>query len=309
MERVAVDGGWRFLGVGWGGKGRRAQNSRPALQGVAGACGIVDRLRGVGIFLAKRGAKAGDKDLRSEVEAPERRCVSLEDDPTVGHDLAAAEHDAEESHQGEDGVGGATKPSMHDVFGPGGFLERSMIGGYEHRPAQLEMAERVQDAFEKHHHAILEAGTGTGKTLAYLLPAICSGRRVVISTATKSLQEQLFQKDVPFLQKHFAPELKVAVMKGRANFLCRNKLHQMADQPMLKGMDELDAFRQIREWAKITEFGDRAELTFLHDDSELWGRMDARRDACTGQKCPDFNQCFVTAMHQRAKDADSKTRT
>jgi len=193
---------------------------------------------------------------------------------------------------------------MHDVFGPGGFLERSMIGGYEHRPAQLEMAERVQDAFEKHHHAILEAGTGTGKTLAYLLPAICSGRRVVISTATKSLQEQLFQKDVPFLQKHFAPELKVAVMKGRANFLCRAKLHQMADQPMLKGMDEMDAFRQIREWAKLTESGDRSELTFLADDSDLWGRIDARRDACTGQKCPDFNQCFVTAMHQRAKDAD-----
>jgi ATP-dependent DNA helicase DinG len=227
---------------------------------------------------------------------PERRYVSLDDDPTVGHAPEDPRYGAEEA--------GGIRPSMHDVFGPGGFLERSMIGGYEHRPAQLEMAERVQDAFTGHHHAILEAGTGTGKTLAYLLPAICSGRRVVISTATKSLQEQLFQKDVPFLQKHFAPELKVAVMKGRANFLCRAKLHAMADQPMLKGMHELDAFRQIRDWSKLTESGDRAELTFLHDDSELWGRLDARRDACTGQKCPDFQQCFVTAMHQRAKDAD-----
>jgi ATP-dependent DNA helicase DinG len=108
---------------------------------------------------------------------------------------------------------------MKDVFGPGGLLERSMIGGYEHRPAQLEMAEVVHDAFQTRHHAIVEAGTGTGKTLAYLLPAICSGRRVVISTATKSLQEQLYQKDIPFLQKHFAPHLKVAVMKGRSNFL------------------------------------------------------------------------------------------
>jgi ATP-dependent DNA helicase DinG len=193
---------------------------------------------------------------------------------------------------------------MHEVFGPGGFLERSMIGGYEHRPAQLEMAERVQEALETKHHAILEAGTGTGKTLAYLLPAICSGRRVVISTATKSLQEQLYQKDVPFLQKHFAPELKVAVMKGRANFLCRAKLHAMADQPMLRGMEEIDAFRQIRDWARVTETGDRAELSFLADDSELWGRMDARRDACTGQKCPDFNACFVTGMHARAREAD-----
>jgi ATP-dependent DNA helicase DinG len=193
---------------------------------------------------------------------------------------------------------------MQEVFGPGGLLERCMIGGYEHRRAQLEMAELVHDAFTSKHHAVVEAGTGTGKTLAYLLPAICSGRRVVISTATKSLQEQLYQKDIPFLQKHFAPELKVAVMKGRSNFLCRVKAHQMADQPMLKGLEEIDAFRQIREWSKLTETGDRAELTFLPDDSDLWTRLDARRDTCSGQKCPEFNQCFVTAMHQRAKDAD-----
>ena len=195
-------------------------------------------------------------------------------------------------------------PSMQEVFGPGGLLERCMIGGYEHRRAQLLMAELVQDAFESHHHVVVEAGTGTGKTLAYLLPAICSGRRVVISTATKSLQEQLYQKDIPFLQKHFAPELKVAVMKGRSNFLCRAKLHQIAEQPILKGMEEMDAFRQIQEWSKLTETGDRAELTFLPDDSELWTRMDARRDTCTGQKCADFKQCFITAMQQRAKEAD-----
>ncbi len=200
--------------------------------------------------------------------------------------------------------GESSQQSMQQIFGPGGLLERCMIGGYEHRPAQMEMAEAVFDAFANHHHAIVEAGTGTGKTLAYLLPAICSGRRVVISTATKSLQEQLYQKDVPFLQKHFAPELKVAVMKGRNNFLCRTKVHALADQPMLRGMEEVDAFRQIREWAKLTETGDRSELAFLPDDSELWSRIDARRDTCTGQKCPEYNQCFVTAMHQRAKEAD-----
>jgi ATP-dependent DNA helicase DinG len=202
------------------------------------------------------------------------------------------------------GAPATAKVDMREVFGPGGLLERSMIGGYEHRVAQLEMAEMVHDAFQTRHHAIVEAGTGTGKTLAYLLPAICSGRRVVISTATKSLQEQLYQKDIPFLKKHFAPNLEVAVMKGRANFLCRSKLHQMADSPMLKGMEELDAFRQMREWAKLTETGDRAELTFLPDDSDLWARLDARRDTCTGQKCSDFNDCFVTAMHGRAREAD-----
>jgi len=195
-------------------------------------------------------------------------------------------------------------PSMREVFGPGGFLEKCMIGGYEHRRGQLEMAEMVHDAFETHHHAIVEAGTGTGKTLAYLLPAICSGRRVVISTATKSLQEQLYQKDVPFLQKHFAPNLKVAVMKGRANFLCVAKMEQMADQGLLKGFEEVDAFQQIKQWSKLTETGDRSELTFLPDDSDLWTRLDARRDTCTGQKCPSFNPCFVTGMHQRAREAD-----
>ena len=201
-------------------------------------------------------------------------------------------------------AGEKIQPNMNEVFGPGGMLERCMIGGYEHRRAQLLMAELVQDAFESRHHVVVEAGTGTGKTLAYLLPAICSGRRVVISTATRSLQEQLYQKDIPFLQKHFAPQLKVAVMKGRSNFLCRAKLHQIADQPILKGMEEMDAFRQIQDWSKLTETGDRAELTFLPDDSELWPRMDARRDTCTGQKCSDFKQCFITAMQQRAKEAD-----
>jgi ATP-dependent DNA helicase DinG len=196
------------------------------------------------------------------------------------------------------------KPSMQEIFGPGGFLDKCMIGGYEHRPGQLQMAEAVDHAFENHHHAILEAGTGTGKTLAYLMPAISSGRRVVVSTATKSLQEQLYQKDVPFLQKHFAPEWKVAVMKGRSNFLCLAKVHAMGDQPLLKGMEEVGAFRQIRDWAKLTETGDRAELTFLPDDSELWSRIDARRDTCTGKKCPQFEQCFLTGMQNRAKEAD-----
>jgi ATP-dependent DNA helicase DinG len=195
-------------------------------------------------------------------------------------------------------------PTMADVFGPGGLLEKCMPAGYEHRPSQLEMAELVDEAFRARHHLLVEAGTGTGKTLAYLVPAIRSGRRVVISTATKSLQEQLFTKDVPFLRKHFAPDLKVAVMKGRSNFLCRQKVHQIEDQPVLRGMEELDWFTQIRDWERLTETGDRAELTFLPDDNELWARLDARRETCTGQKCAEFQRCFITAMHQRAAEAD-----
>jgi len=192
---------------------------------------------------------------------------------------------------------------MADIFGPGGVLSKRHPG-YEFRRSQLEMAELVDNAFLKHQHALIEAGTGTGKTLAYLIPAIQSGRRVVISTATKSLQEQLFNKDVPFLQKYFAPDLKVALMKGRNNFLCRQKVHLMEGQPVLKGMDEIDWFSQIRDWEKLTETGDRAELTFLPDDSELWNRIDARSDTCTSQKCPEFSNCFITGMHQRAQEAD-----
>src|SRR5580704_16195284 len=246
----------------------------------------------------------------SSEPVPERVYVPLEEERPVRGSVAAAaaarirrEEVPGDVEEGSD-TGDDSRPSMEQVFGPGGFLEKSMFGGYEHRPAQLEMAGVVDDAFAKHHHAIVEAGTGTGKTLAYLLPAICSGRRVVISTATKSLQEQLYQKDIPFLQKHFAPQLKVAVMKGRSNFLCLTKVHAMADQPMLRGMEEVDAFRQIKDWSKLTETGDRAELTFLPDDSELWSRIDARRDTCTGQKCPEFQRCFVTQMHARAKDAE-----
>jgi ATP-dependent DNA helicase DinG len=193
--------------------------------------------------------------------------------------------------------------TIEGIFGPGGLLA-SRHPGYEFRASQLEMAEIVDTAFEKHQHAIIEAGTGTGKTLAYLIPAIRSGRRVVISTATKSLQEQLFNKDVPFLQKHFAPNLKAALMKGRNNFLCRQKVHQIEGQAVLKGMDEVDWFAQIKDWEKLTETGDRSELTFLPDDAELWHRIDARSDLCTGQKCPEFSTCFITAMHQRAQEAD-----
>src|SRR6202451_3758085 len=193
--------------------------------------------------------------------------------------------------------------TIDDIFGAGGLLEHSHPG-YEFRSSQLEMARMVDEAFQRKQHSIIEAGTGTGKTLAYLIPAIRSGRRVVISTATKSLQEQLFNKDIPFLQKHFAPNLKAALMKGRNNFLCRTKVNQMEGQAVLKGIDEIDWFSQIRDWGKLTETGDRSELTFLPDDADLWNRIDARSDLCGGQKCAQFARCFVTAMHQRAQEAD-----
>jgi ATP-dependent DNA helicase DinG len=201
----------------------------------------------------------------------------------------------------------STKPAaevlLEDIFGEGGLLEKCHPG-YEFRASQLEMGRAVEEAFAKKRHAIVEAGTGTGKTLAYLIPALRSGRRVVISTATKALQEQLFQKDVPFVQKHFAPNLKVALMKGRGNFLCLAKAAQLEGQPVLANLEEIDWFSQIRDWARASETGDRVELGFLPDDSGLWQRLDARRDTCTGKKCSDFERCFITRMQQRAAEAD-----
>ncbi|MFQ5818288.1 MAG: ATP-dependent DNA helicase, partial [Terriglobia bacterium] len=193
--------------------------------------------------------------------------------------------------------------SLRDFFGPQGLLARCHPQ-YEFRPGQLEMAEAVEQAFRRKRHLVVEAGTGTGKTLAYLIPALRSGRRVVISTGTKNLQEQLFFKDIPFLQRHLNAEIRACYMKGRANFLCRQKLYELEDQPVIKGLDDLDHYARIRDWEPKTETGDRAELTDLPDPSPLWPRIDARRDTCTGQKCPQFDRCFITLMHRRAAVAD-----
>jgi len=174
---------------------------------------------------------------------------------------------------------------------------------YEYRPGQLDMAESVEAAAEKRRHLIVEAGTGTGKTLAYLVPMMRCGLRVVISTGTKNLQEQLFFKDIPFLKKLF-PDVRVALMKGRQNYLCRQKLYDIEKQPVLSGLEEVAHYPKLREWEEKTEVGDRAELPWMPDTSELWGKVDARRETCTGQKCAQFERCFITLMHQRAAASD-----
>ena len=192
--------------------------------------------------------------------------------------------------------------SLETIFGPDGWLA-SHHSSYEYRPAQLEMAELIDSALRGGHHAVAEAGTGTGKTLAYLVPILLSGQRVVISAATKNLQEQLYFKDIAFLRKLF-PKLRATLMKGRSNYLCRQKVYDMEDEPFLNGLEEVDQFAKIRNWEKRTETGDRAELEILPDTSELWRRIDARRETCTGQKCKEFDRCFITKMHQQAAESD-----
>ena len=175
---------------------------------------------------------------------------------------------------------------------------------YEFRPGQVEMAEAVEAALTDRRHLIVEAGTGTGKTLAYLVPALLSGERIIVSTGTKNLQEQLFFKDVPFLQQHFPRPLKVCYMKGRGNYACRQKIYDAEREPILTGLEEVNDFRIIQEWEKTTEFGDRAELKRLPEASTAWAKVDARTDLCTGQKCASFEKCFITLMHQRAEESD-----
>jgi ATP-dependent DNA helicase DinG len=192
--------------------------------------------------------------------------------------------------------------TLHGFFGPGGLLSR-VHPAYEYRRGQLDMAKAVEAAIEEKRHLIVEAGTGTGKTMAYLVPALRSGKRVIISTGTKNLQEQLFYKDVPFLKQHFG-DMKVCYMKGRSNYLCRKKLYELADQPILSGLEEIDQFRAIVDWDKTTVNGDRAELAVLPESSEVWHKLDARSDTCLGQKCPEYERCFITEMRRKALESD-----
>jgi ATP-dependent DNA helicase DinG len=197
-------------------------------------------------------------------------------------------------------------PTLSAFFAPGGVLANSALP-YEYRPGQLEMAKAVERALAEKRHLIVEAGTGTGKTLAYLLPALRAtretGRRVIVSTGTKALQDQLFFRDVPFLESLLGP-LRVCYMKGRANYLCRHKLVTLTAQPVLSGLEEIDQFHQISKWEKETETGDRSELAGLPEASALWSRLDARSEACLGSTCPDYQRCFVTEMRRKAQESD-----
>jgi ATP-dependent DNA helicase DinG len=210
--------------------------------------------------------------------------------------------------------------SLYQFFAPGGVLARTHPA-YEFRRGQLQMAQAVEQALEEKRHLIVEAGTGTGKTLAYLMPVIRSGKRVIISTGTKNLQEQLFYKDIPFLEQalfgnnagtaasavqaeHSPGRLSVCYMKGRNNYLCRKKLYDLTDQPVLSGLEEIEQYRAIAAWEKATATGDRAELADLPEASALWHKLDARSDACIGQKCSEWERCFITEMRRRGMESD-----
>ena len=192
---------------------------------------------------------------------------------------------------------------IEKLLSPGGAIEENHPF-YEHRPGQVQMALTVAAAMENCRHLCVEAGTGTGKTLAYLLPAIFSGKRAVISTATKNLQEQLFQKDIPFLEKVLKRKISVCYLKGRANYLCLNRLDRTMNTAYLFSPHDPEYLETIKNWVSQTKIGDRAELAAMPEGIALWQQIDARRETCEGRQCRNFENCFVTLARQRALESD-----
>lgn len=187
------------------------------------------------------------------------------------------------------------------LLGPEGVLA-SALAGYESRPEQLEMARAVERCLEERGHLLAEAATGTGKTLAYLIPAALCGRKVVISTATKTLQEQIFFKDLPLLKNKVKLDFEAAYLKGRANYLCLHRLEGLKASDF-RARGEAEVLPAIREWAERTQTGDRAELD-LPEDFAAWADLSTTSETCLGSRCPLYEPCFVTRMRRRAEQVD-----
>ncbi len=189
------------------------------------------------------------------------------------------------------------------VFAGDGALAQA-LPEFEARPAQLQMAQAVAQTFEAGGVLLAEAGTGTGKTLAYLVPAILSRQRVLISTGTKNLQEQIFFKDLPVLRDVLQVPFTATYMKGRGNYLCLHRYESFRDAPAIRGYDETVHLRTLDEWLQHTETGDRAEVEDLPEDLAFWPDISAAAENCIGSECPRYNDCFIVRMRQRAAEAD-----
>jgi len=195
--------------------------------------------------------------------------------------------------------------SLDEVFGPRGPLARS-LPGFTPRRSQLAMAGRVALALENRAPLVVEAGTGTGKTFAYLVPALLSGRRVLISTGTRTLQDQLFNKDLPLLAGAIGVPARVALLKGRSNYLCSYRLAQLgqaAGQRSLVAPKDRTLAR-VERWALSTRSGDLAEVPNLGDSHPLWPQVTSTRENCLGSRCSHIGRCHVVEARKRAIEAD-----
>ncbi|OUV63437.1 MAG: hypothetical protein CBC79_01850 [Gammaproteobacteria bacterium TMED119] len=187
-------------------------------------------------------------------------------------------------------------------FSAEGVLAQN-IAGFKCRPQQVAMAESVERSIQDASTLVIEAGTGVGKTYAYLVPALQSGLKIIVSTGTRHLQDQLFYTDLPMLQKASAISIKAAILKGRANYLCHYRLarfeHELSDFPKLT-----KSYLQIKDWSKVTQTGDLAEVNQLSEQAPIRSHITSTRDNCLGSDCPDYGQCHVVKARKRAQEAD-----
>ncbi|MEP6593176.1 MAG: DEAD/DEAH box helicase, partial [Acidobacteriota bacterium] len=208
------------------------------------------------------------------------------------------------------GLAGAVRAA----FAPEGPIAAA-VPGFEARPGQLRMSDAVAGVFADGGVLLAEAGTGTGKTLAYLVPAVLSRQRVLVSTGTKNLQEQIFYKDLPVLRDALGVPFSATYMKGRGNYLCLHRFDAYRDGSAVSGFGAVDAgfrrtpdetlyVRLIDEWRRETETGDRAEIEDLPEDLPFWKDISASTENCIGTECPRHHECFITRMRQRAAESD-----
>lgn len=193
--------------------------------------------------------------------------------------------------------------SVRDILGTEGPFARE-VPGFIPREVQMAMAEAVATAIDERHALIAEAGTGTGKTFAYLVPALMSGKRIIISTGTKALQDQLFHRDLPRVRGVLGARQSAALLKGRANYLCLHRLEQARTEGQFNSRQQVHDLQIIHAWSTSTRHGDRAELAELAEDSPLWPRVTSTTDNCLGSDCKFFNDCFVVKARRAAQEAD-----
>ncbi|MFN7507992.1 MAG: ATP-dependent DNA helicase, partial [Limnobacter sp.] len=192
---------------------------------------------------------------------------------------------------------------LNEAFAPGGALARR-LPGFSARESQIEMAQAVGQAIENRGALVVEAGTGTGKTFAYVVPALLSGRRVLLSTATKTLQDQLFSKDLPLVREALGVPVNVALLKGRQNYVCHFHLERALREARLPSPREVDHLQKVKLFAGRTQTGDRADCAGVPEDSAVWSWVTSNKDNCLGGECPNASECFVNKARRDALDAE-----
>jgi ATP-dependent DNA helicase DinG len=193
---------------------------------------------------------------------------------------------------------------LSDIFSSDGPIAKA-VPDYRPRQAQLELAQAIEETLQSHSTLIAEAGTGTGKTWAYLVPAFLSGSKVLVSTGTRTLQDQLFRRDLPKLRQALALPITVALLKGRGNYVCHYHLERLqGDDRALKSRAEISQLRHIQVFAQQSRSGDRSDLAEVPEDADIWNRVTSTRENCLGQECPHVRDCFVMKARRQAQEAD-----